>query len=144
FGECHDVHRKGGDNIGILRRKLGVVLIVHDRYMVRGGLRGTGMQTTSGAILLVIGVVALFAAIVGGGVKIREIEVGNLPSRWRQGFLAIFGIVVGIIGLIMVMNPGENGSAEAATQNLETADQGDANASDAGATDTGSPDENAA
>jgi hypothetical protein len=93
------------------------------------------MQTTSGAILLVIGVVALFAAIVGGGVKIKEIEVGNLPSRWRQGFLAIFGIVVGVTGLIMVMNPGASGSTDAATQNVETVDPGDANASDAGATD---------
>lgn len=81
------------------------------------------MQTTTGAILLVIGVVALFAAIVGGGVKIREIEVGSLPSRWRQLFLAIFGVLVGLIGLVMVTDDG-SGGAETATQNTESADQG--------------------
>ena len=81
------------------------------------------MQATTGAILLVIGVVALFAAIVGGGVKIREIEVGNLPSRWRQGLLAVFGIVVGITGLIMVMNPLGSESVAAAPQNAQSSDQ---------------------
>ena len=102
------------------------------------------MQTTSGAILLVIGVVALFAAIVGGGVKIREIEVGSLPSRWRQGLLAIFGIVVGITGLIMVMNPSGSDSAAAATQNAETLEPGsDANVPEA-ASDSNAVDQNAA
>src|SRR5437764_14065067 len=96
--------------------------------MVEEFFRGDGMQTTTGAILLVIGVVALFAAIVGGGVKIKEIEVGSLPSRWRQGLLAIFGIVVGITGLIMVMNPPGSDSATAATKNAETQEPGsDAN-----------------
>jgi hypothetical protein len=109
------------------------------------------MQTTTGAILLVIGVVALFAAIVGGGVKIKEIEVGSLPSRWRQIFLAIFGIVVGVTGLVMVMDPGEGSkSAEEPSQNSESTDQGgttgaeptvsdntaDENGSDTTATDT--------
>src|SRR5438477_24211 len=102
------------------------------------------MQTTTGAILLVIGVVALFAAIVGGGVKIREIEVGNLPSRWRQGLLAIFGIVVGITGLIMVMNPLASESAAAPPQNDQSSDQTkDANES-ATAKDSDAVDQNAA
>jgi hypothetical protein len=102
------------------------------------------MKTTTGAILLVIGVVALFAAIVGGGVKIKEIEVGSLPSRWRQLFLAMFGVVVGGIGLYMVMNPDEGGdSTEAATQNGEALDQGiQANGSEA-ATDANAAGENA-
>jgi hypothetical protein len=82
------------------------------------------MRTTTGAILLVIGVVALFAAIVGGGVKIREIEVGSLPSRWRQLFLAIFGVVVGIIGLVMVTDDGSSGGDDTATQNVDSVDQG--------------------
>jgi hypothetical protein len=102
------------------------------------------MKTTTGAILLVIGVVALFAAIVGGGVKIKEIEVGSLPSRWRQVFLAIFGIVVGSTGLYMVMNPGEGGDgAEAATQNGESLEQGiEVNASET-ASDANAADQNA-
>ena len=102
------------------------------------------MQTTTGAILLVIGVVALFAAIVGGGVKIREIEVGNLPSRWRQGLLAIFGIVVGITGLIMVMSPAGSDSAAAALRNTQSSDQtNDLNGS-APANDSDAVDQNAA
>ncbi len=110
------------------------------------------MQTTTGAILLVIGVVALFAAIVGGGVKIREIEVGSLPSRWRQVLLAMFGVVVGITGLIMVMNPAGSDSAAAAPQNAQSSDQtndatgsaaandSDQNAADAQATDANGTD----
>ena len=75
------------------------------------------MQTTSGAILLVIGVVALFAAIVGGGVKIKEIEVGSVPSRWRQGLLALFGLVVGGIGLVLLLPDNEAANAGAAQEN---------------------------
>ena len=75
------------------------------------------MQTTSGALLLVIGVVALFAAIVGGGVKIKEIEVGSLPSRWRQGLLALFGLVVGGIGLVLLLPDTEAANAGAAQEN---------------------------
>jgi hypothetical protein len=75
------------------------------------------MQTTSGAILLVIGVVALFAAIVGGGVKIKEIEVGSVPSRWRQGLLALFGLVVGGIGLILLLPDNEEANAGTAQEN---------------------------
>lgn len=82
------------------------------------------MRDTTGAILLVIGVVALFAAIVGGGVKMREIEVGSLPSRWRQLFLAVFGIAVGIIGLVMMLDNDKGGGGdETPTQNNEVSDQ---------------------
>jgi hypothetical protein len=90
------------------------------------------MQTTSGAILLVIGVVALFAAIVGGGVKIKEIEVGSVPSRWRQGLLALFGLVVGGIGLFLVLPDSEAANAGSPQENVAP---GDDNAS---AADTGS------
>ena len=82
-------------------------------------------ERTSGAALLIIGVVALFAAIVGGGIKIREIEVGSVPSRWRQGMLAAFGIIVGIIGLVLVI-PDDNPANAAAEENSQ---ETDANAS---------------
>ena len=81
------------------------------------------MQTTSGAILLVIGVVALFAAIVGGGVKIKEIEVGSLPSRWRQGLLALFGLVVGAIGLVLLLPDNEAANAGATQENGTSAEE---------------------
>lgn len=58
----------------------------------------------TGAVLLVLGAVALFAAIVGGGVKYRDIEVGKLPSLWRQGLLGVFGVFIGLIGLALMMD----------------------------------------
>ena len=113
-------------------------------------------ERTAGAVLLVIGVVAIFAAIVGGGIKIERIEVGSLPSRWRQGMLAAFGLIVGLIGLIMVM-PDESSANAAETDNSAAADVNavdenataganvtDANtATDENATDANAADENA-
>ena len=103
-------------------------------------------EHTAGAVLLVIGVVAIFAAIVGGGVKIERIEVGSLPSRWRQGILAAFGLVVGLIGLILIL-PDETSANAAETDNAATLDVNavDENATvDANVTDANAPtDENA-
>ena len=94
----------------------------------------------TGAALLVIGVVALFAAIVGGGIKIKEIEVGSVPSIWRQALLAIFGLVVGTIGLVLFFDSDDSSTTNAAqTENIASANQpeatdsenvGDANAAD--------------
>jgi hypothetical protein len=75
---------------------------------------------TAGAILLVIGVVAIFAAIVGGGIKIEHIEVGSVQSKWRQWLLAAFGLVVGLVGLIMVL-PDDKTADEA--NNVEVLDE---------------------
>lgn len=81
----------------------------------------------TGAILLVIGVVALFAAIVGGGIKIREIEVGTVSSLWRQIMLGIFGLVVGLIGLILVMGSDDRPAANVAdVENVATGSEDDA------------------
>ena len=103
-------------------------------------------ERTSGAALLIIGVVALFAAIVGGGIKIREIEVGSVPSRWRQGMLAAFGIVVGIIGLVLVI-PDDNPANAAADDNNQEVDAnasaGTDNAGGDAATNAAPADENA-
>ena len=114
-------------------------------------------EHTAGAVLLVIGVVAIFAAIVGGGVKIERIEVGNLPSRWRQAILAAFGLVVGLIGLILIL-PDESSANAAESDNAAMADVNavdenaavDANvteanaATDENATDANAAEENAA
>ena len=81
------------------------------------------MDKATGAILLVIGVVALFAAIVGGGVKIKEIEVGTVKSVWRQGLLGVFGLVVSLIGLGIVTGVFEDNGASSNTQNTGVADQ---------------------
>ena len=93
----------------------------------------------TGTILLVIGVVALFAAIVGGGIKIRDIEVGTVPSLWRQGMLGAFGVVVAALGLALMDD--DNSSANS-TENAIEQDSG-TNASDVNATDSNAVDENA-
>jgi len=95
---------------------------------------------TAGAILLVIGVVAIFAAIVGGGIKIQQIEVGSVQSKWRQWLLAAFGLVIGAIGLTMVLPDSDTANNVADTENAASADE---NASNANGVDENAVDENA-
>jgi hypothetical protein len=94
---------------------------------------------TAGAILLVIGVVAIFAAIVGGGIKIQQIEVGSVQSKWRQWLLAAFGLVIGAIGLTMVLPDSDTANNVADTENAAS----DENASNANGVDENAVDENA-
>jgi hypothetical protein len=103
----------------------------------------------TGAALLVIGVVALFAAIVGGGIKIREIEVGTVQSIWRQALLAIFGLVVGTIGLVLFFDSDDSSTAnKTGTEDVASANQSDAtdseNVADANGADESTADTNAA
>lgn len=102
---------------------------------------------TTGAILVVIGVVALFAAIVGGGIKIKEIEVGSVPSLWRQGLLGLFGIVVALTGAVFMSgNPptSNNTDMDVSTQNTEALDQGTgANSTDSSGSEANGSDSNA-
>jgi hypothetical protein len=97
----------------------------------------------------VIGVVALFAAIVGGGIKFRDIEVGDVKSLWRQGLLGIFGIVVSLIGLVLVIEPDIFNSSEDDTPQTNMSSDANAAGSDqnAAGTEQGTPpaatDENA-
>jgi hypothetical protein len=107
----------------------------------------------TGAILIVIGVVALFAAIVGGGIKVRDIEVGSVPSKWRQWMLALFGVFVAFVGLLMWVDDEEatpdSNNAVAAESNapVETADANvvaDPNAVDANAAEVPAEDPNQA
>lgn len=52
------------------------------------------------AVMIGVGVVAIFAAIVGGGVKLQNIEVGNIASVWRQLLLGLFGLILLLVGAI--------------------------------------------
>ena len=105
----------------------------------------------TGPILLVIGVVALFAAIVGGGIKFKDIEVGSVKSLWRQGLLGIFGIIVSLVGLVLIIDPDIfSNSEDDTTQNSASSDQtgGSSNqgtattASEAAPTDGNAADQN--
>ncbi len=109
---------------------------------------------TAGAILLVIGVVAIFAAIVGGGIKIQQIEVGSVQSKWRQWLLAAFGLVISVTGMVLALGD-DQPSDTAGSENAVAAgdDTTDANADyanidanvavDENATDSNAVDENA-
>ena len=106
------------------------------------------MEKTAGAALLVIGVVALFAAIVGGGLKVRDIEVGSVPSRVRQGLLALFGVAIGITGLALIWDEDDQSNTSPPAANTETVadlngtdvNSSDANEADANAADTNTAD----
>ena len=99
----------------------------------------------TGAIVLVIGVIALFAAIVGGGIKFRDIEVGDVKSLWRQGLLGAFGLIVSLVGLVLVIDDNDGNSADEASQNSQMTEQTtEVNAPEAVATDSNAVDENAA
>lgn len=98
----------------------------------------------TGAIVLVIGVIALFAAIVGGGIKFRDIEVGDVKSLWRQGLLGAFGLIVSVIGLVLVIDDSDKNSADEPTENSQVAEPAtEANAPEAVVTDSNAVDENA-
>jgi hypothetical protein len=104
---------------------------------------------TAGAILLVIGVVAIFAAIVGGGIKIQQIEVGSVQSKWRQWLLGAFGLVIGLVGLIMVLpddaptNAADSDNVAVAEGNAAGADDNAADPNAVEAPDPNAVDENA-
>jgi hypothetical protein len=98
----------------------------------------------TGAALLIIGVVALFAAIVGGGIKIQQIEVGSVQSKWRQWLLAIFGLIVGFIGLMLLIDDSDENSANVASPSENVAPVDENAAVDPNAVDENAVDENAA
>lgn len=52
-----------------------------------------------GAVLILIGVGCMIAAIVGGGVKLQQLEVGAVTSLRRQALLGLFGFAVSAFGL---------------------------------------------
>jgi hypothetical protein len=51
------------------------------------------METT----LLVVGLGCVVAAIVGGGIKLQQLEIREFTSLWRQGLLGTFGAVLLLI-----------------------------------------------
>ncbi|WP_156255432.1 hypothetical protein [Sandarakinorhabdus oryzae] len=46
----------------------------------------------------------MIAAIVGGGVKLQQLEVGQVTSLWRQSVLGIFGLLVSLAGFAINQN----------------------------------------
>jgi hypothetical protein len=55
------------------------------------------MDTT----LIIVGIACVIGAIVGGGVKVINIEMRSFESLWRQLLLAVFGAGLILFGLNM-------------------------------------------
>lgn len=70
--------------------------------------------------LILIGVGCIIAAIIGGGVKLAQIEVGTVQSLVRQLLLGLFGLVLVISGLIAGGHLTFGGPSEAATNETDT------------------------
>jgi hypothetical protein len=95
---------------------------------------------TAGAVLLVIGVVAIFAAIVGGGIKIQQIEVGSVQSKWRQWLLAGFGLVIAVVGLTMVLPDSDPDNNVADIENASETNAAEVNGDDQQVVEPGTED----
>jgi hypothetical protein len=50
--------------------------------------------------LILTGVACIIGAIIGGGVKLVQIELSPVASLWRQALLGLFGLILVISGLI--------------------------------------------
>jgi hypothetical protein len=63
-------------------------------------LRPTGNELAVDTILILTGVACIIGAIIGGGVKLVQIELSPVASLWRQIMLGIFGAVLVVSGLV--------------------------------------------
>jgi hypothetical protein len=78
-------------------------------------------------MVLIIGIACVIGGLVGGGIKVAQVEMGQVASLWRQGALIVFG--VGLIGLnlsgVILPDPHESTDAviaEATPSNASTPD----------------------
>lgn len=81
-----------------------------------------------GMVIVVIGLGCVIAAIVGGGVKLHNLEVGSIKSLGRQALLGLFGLIVSLIGLGMEMDGTAGGGAAFSGTGNESASDVAANA----------------
>ena len=51
--------------------------------------------------LVLAGVACIIAAIVGGGVKLRDVEFPTVKSLWRQLMLGGFGVLLAFAGAVV-------------------------------------------
>jgi hypothetical protein len=82
-----------------------------------GGKAISHMNTT----LILIGIGCIIGAIIGGGVKLVQIELSPVTSLWRQMLLGCFGIVLVISGVIA----GKTGPAAAPPPTVQPANASD-------------------
>ena len=51
--------------------------------------------------LVLLGAACVIAAIVGGGVKVRDMEIPTVQSLWRQLMLGGFGLLLCLAGAVV-------------------------------------------
>ena len=71
------------------------------------------------ATLLVIGVVCVIAAVVGGGLSVKGVEIPVVSSSRRQGLLAAVGVAV-ILGSFVLRPQATEDSQEVSSTDLST------------------------
>ena len=97
--------------------------------------------------LVMVGVACIIAAIVGGGVKLRDVEFPTVQSLWRQLLLGGFGLLLSLAGAVVATKDPPEVAADATNTEALAADLAndtepsnetvDANAVNAGAGDAG-------
>jgi hypothetical protein len=84
--------------------------------------------TMEKSTIIFIGIVCVIGAIIGGGIKVIQVELRTFDSLWRQVSLGVFGVALIVYGLIG-SEPGQKPEVPA-TQSRSTDSQITAGASD--------------
>ena len=96
------------------------------------------------AIALVLaGVACIIAAIVGGGVKLRDVEFPTVKSLWRQLMLGGFGVLLALAGAVVASEDPPVAAAEEINAEAPVANAANESAPAAEAVDPNAADSNA-
>ena len=96
------------------------------------------------AIALVLaGVACIIAAIVGGGVKLRDVEFPTVKSLWRQLMLGGFGVLLAFAGAVVASEDPPVAAAEEISAEAPVADAANKSAPATEAVDPNTADSNA-
>jgi hypothetical protein len=87
------------------------------RRLAGAGCR-RGRERAVGPTLILVGIGCIIAAIIGGGVKLVQLEIAKFDSGQRQMALGILGIVLFLAGLTVQLWPsGYSSPRRSETQN---------------------------
>lgn len=97
------------------------------------------------AIALVLaGVACIIAAIVGGGVKLRDVEFPTVQSLWRQLMLGGFGLLLSLAGAVVASEDPPESAADIVNTETLAADPANGTEPSNEAVDPNAVDPNAA
>ena len=93
--------------------------------------------------LVLAGVACIIAAIVGGGVKLRDVEFPTVKSLWRQLMLGGFGVLLAFAGAVVASEAPPVAAAAEINAEAPAADAANATTPLAEAVDPNAVDSNA-